>query len=98
MFVELPSEFHAYGRFARIRRWLGEAGRGGVQGKSCCADDFLQHGDQGETRGARRRLHLSGTQVELKKMRGLFKKWSDVKDRGIIGSGTGGDVKEVVIF
>ena len=40
---------------------------------------------------------FSGTQVELEKMRGLFKKWYDVKDRGITGSGTG-DVKEGVIL
>ena len=33
---------------------------------------------------------FSGTQVELEKMRGLFKKRYDVKDRGIMGSGTGG--------
>ena len=32
---------------------------------------------------------LSGTQEELEKMSGLFKKWYDVKDRGIMGSGTG---------
>ena len=30
-------------------------------------------------------------------MRGLFKNWYDVKDRGIMGSGTG-DVNQVVIF
>ena len=69
VFVELPPEFHAYGRFAVIRRWLYGMRKAaisweknyaemlaavGVQGKSCCADDFLQHGDQGETRGARR--------------------------------------------
>ena len=40
---------------------------------------------------------FSGTQMELEKMRGLFKKWYDVKDRGIMGSGTG-DVKKVVIL
>ena len=40
---------------------------------------------------------FSGTQVELEKMRRLFKKWYDVKDRGIMESGTG-DVKEVVIL
>ena len=36
---------------------------------------------------------FSGTQVELEKIRGLSK----VKDRGIMGSGTG-DIKEVVIL
>ena len=40
---------------------------------------------------------FSGTQVELEKIRGLFKKWYDVKDRGIMGSGTR-DIKEVVIL
>ena len=40
---------------------------------------------------------FSGTQVELEKIRGLFKKWYDVKDRGIMGSGTW-DIKEVVIL
>ena len=40
---------------------------------------------------------FSSTWVELEKMRGLFKKWYDVKDRGIMGSGTG-DVKEVVVL
>ena len=49
---------------------------------------LVVHGDE---------FTLSGTQVELEKMRGLFKKWYDVKDRGIMGSGTG-DVKEVVIL
>ena len=39
----------------------------------------------------------SGTQVELEKIRGLFKKWYDVKDRGIMESGTR-DIKEVVIL
>ena len=57
VFVELPPEFHVYGRYARIRRlavWheeggylvgkelRGEAGRSGVQGESGCADDLLQ--------------------------------------------------------
>ena len=32
----------------------GGDGSSGTQGESCCADDFLQPGDQGETRGARR--------------------------------------------
>ena len=39
---------------------------------------------------------FGGTQVELEKMHGLFKKWYDVKERGIMVSGTG-DVKEIVI-
>ena len=65
VFVELPPEFHANGRFCKNQALViwheegshlvgkelrGEAGRGGVQGKSCCADDFPQHGDQDETR------------------------------------------------
>ena len=36
-------------------------------------------------------------QVELEKMRGFSKKWYDMKERGIMESGTG-DVKEVVIL
>ena len=35
--------------------------------------------------------------MELEKIRGLFKKWCDVKDRGIMESGTR-DIKEVVIL
>ena len=57
---------------------------GGIQGKSCCADDSLQHGDP-----------FSGTQVEFEKMRGLFEVVRCEGQRHH-GSGTG-DVKEVVI-
>ena len=42
-------------------------------------------------------LIFGGTQVELEKIRGLFKKWYDVKDRGTMESDTG-NIKEVVIF
>ena len=42
-------------------------------------------------------ITFSGTQVELEKIRGLFKKWYDVRDRGIMESGTR-DIKEVVIL
>ena len=69
VFVELPTEFHVYGRFCEdqaLAVWheeggflvgkelRGEAGRSRLQGESACADDLLQSSDQGETRGARR--------------------------------------------
>ena len=47
VFVELPSEFHVYDRFARIRRWLYGMRKTAISWEK-------QPGDQGETRGARR--------------------------------------------
>ena len=96
MFVKLPPEFHVYGRFARIRRWLKLAAVG-FKGSRAAPTTFYNpvtkvrqvvHGDD---------FTFSGTQVDLEKIRGLFKKWYDVKDRGIMESGTR-DIKEVVIL
>ena len=108
VFVELPPEFHAYGRFATIACWLHSVRKAAISweknfGEKLAAVGFnwsraapttfsnpatkvrlVVRGDD---------FTFSGTQVELEKMRGLFKKWHDVKDRGIMWS-----VKGVVIF
>ena len=44
VFVELPPEFHVYGRFARIRRWLYGMRKAAISWES----------NPSETRGARR--------------------------------------------
>ena len=112
MFVELPPEFHVYGRFARIRRWLYGRRNAAISWDKNYAEKLAAVGFKGSraapttfykpTTKVRLVVHgddftLSGTQVELEKKRGLFKKWYDVKDRGIMGSGTR-DIKEVVIL
>ena len=112
VFVELPPEFHAYGRFARIKRWFCGMRKSAISLEKNYAEKQAAVGFKG-SRAAPRTFYntatkvrpvvdgddftFSGTQVELEKIRGLFKKWYDVKDRGIMGSGTG-DVKEVVIL
>ena len=85
--------WHEEGGHLVGRELRGEVGRSWVPGESGCADDLLQPGDlvHGDE------FTFSGTQVESEKIRGLFKKWYDVKDRGIMGSGTR-DIKEVVIL
>ena len=112
VFVELPPEFHVYGRFCEDEAFAiwheeggylvgkelrGEVGRSGFEGSRAAPTTFYNpvtkvrlvvHGDD---------FTFSGTQVELEKIRGLFKKWYDVKDRGIMVSGTR-DIKEVVIL
>ena len=111
VFVELPPEFHVYGRFARIRRWLYGMRKAAISWEKNYAEKLAAVGFKGSRAApttfynpatkVRLVVHgddftFSGTQVELEKIRGLFKKWYDVKDRGIMGSGTR-DIKEVVI-
>ena len=112
VFVELPPEFHVYGRFARIRRWLYGMRMAAISWEKNYAEKLAAVGFKG-SRAAPTTFYnpatkvglvvhgddftFSGTQVELEKIRGLFKKWYDVKDRGIMGSGTR-DIKEVVIL
>ena len=112
VFVELPPEFHVYGRFARIRRWLYGMRKAAISWEKNYAEKLAAVGFKGSRAApttfynpatkVRLVVHgddftFSGTQVELEKIRGLFKKWYDVKDRGIMGSGTR-DIKEVVIL
>ena len=99
VFVELPPEFHAYGRFARIRRWLYGMRKAAISWEKNYAEKLAAVGFKGSRAApttfyntatkVRLVVHgddftFSGTQVELEKMRGLFKKWCDVKDRGIM--------------
>ena len=112
VFVELPPEFHVYGRFARIRRSLYGMRKAAISWEKNYTEKLATVGFKGSraapttfyNRATKVRLVVhgddftfSGTQVELGKIRGLFKKWYDVKDRGIMGSGTR-DIKEVVIL
>ena len=111
VFVELPPEFHAYGRFARIRRWLYGMRKAAISWEKNYAEKLAAVGFE-ESRVAPTTFYnpatklrllvrgddftFSGTQVELEKMRGLFKKWYECSRR-IMGSGTV-DVKEVVVL
>ena len=112
VFVELPPEFHVYGRIARIRRWLYGMRKAATSWEKNYAEQLAAVGFKGSRAApttfcdlatkVRLVVHgddftFSGTQVELEKIRCLFKKWYDVKDRGIMESGTM-DIKEVVIL
>ena len=112
VFVELPPEFHVYGRFARIRRWLCGMRKAAISWEENYAEKLAAVGFK-RSRAAPTTFYnpatkvilvvhgddftFSGTQVGLGKIRGLLKKWYDVKDRGIMESGTG-DIKQVVIL
>ena len=111
VFVELPPEFHVYGRFSRIRRWLYGMRMAAISWEKNYAEKLAAVGFKGSRAAPMTFYNLatkvrlvvhgddfifSGTQVELEKIRGLFKKWYDVKDTGIMESGTK-DIKEVVI-
>ena len=103
--VELPPEFHSCGRSARIGRWLYGMQKAAISWEKKYAEKLAAVGFN-KNRAAptafynpptkvRLVVHgddftFSGTQVELERMRGLFKKWHDMKDRGIMESGTGG--------
>ena len=104
VFVELPPEFHACGRFGRIWRWLFGMRKAAISWEMNYAEKLVAVGYKGSPAApttfynpatmVRLVVHgdnftFSGTQVEFEKMRGLFKKWYDVKDRDIMESGTG---------
>ena len=101
-----------YGRVARIRRWLYGMRKAAISWEKNHAEKLAAVGFKGSRAApttfynpatkVRLVVHgddftFSGTQVELERIRGLFKKWYDVKDRGNMRSGTR-DIKEVVIL
>ena len=109
--VDRLLDYHAYSRFARIRRLLYGMRKSALLLEKNYAEKLATVGFKG-SRAVPKTFHnpatkvrvvvhgddltLNSTQVELEKMRGLVKKWYDVKDRGIMRSGTW-DVKEVVV-
>ena len=84
--VNLLLDYHAYSRFARIRLLLYGTSKSAIFLEKNYAEKLAAVGFKGSR----------AVQVELDKMRGLVKKWYDVKDSGIMRSGTW-DVKEVVV-
>ena len=89
VFVELPPEFHLYGRFVRIRRWLYGVRKATISWEKNYAEKLAAVGFKGSRAApmtfynpvtkVRLVVHggdftSSGTQVELEKIRGLFKR------------------------
>ena len=111
-YVTLPSEFDAKGKCGKLERWLygmrpAAAGWEDDYAEKLEAVGF-ERGVAAPTvfyhrkKGIRVVVHgddftFSGTRSQLIKMRSEIKRWYEVKDRGMMGSGAE-DIKQVVIL
>ena len=95
VFVELPPEFHVYGRFARIRRWLYGMRKAAISWEKNYAEKLAAVVFKGSRAApttfcnpatkVRLVVHgddftFSGTQVEREKIRVFYEKRYDVKN------------------
>ena len=112
VWVELPSEFWEWGRFARLRRWL----YGMRKAASGWEDDYARRLEGcgfrrgvgaptvfwNKATGVRVVVHgddftFAGVRKELDRMKNEMENWYDVKLRGIMGSGEG-ETREMTIL
>ena len=110
--VELPEEFHQWGQYARLRRWL----YGMRKAASGWEDDYAKRLESAgftrgvgaptvfvnKTTGVRVVVHgddftFAGVKHELEKVKALMEGWYEIKMRGIMGSAPE-EIKEITIL